>query len=167
MLERFGITPSEQNTDLLQTIGKTVSGFLSNVFNRFNSMLESLVNGSSSFLVSGFTKVISVTFQVLLIFIASAYFLYDYHKFTANFERYVPLRWRSFYHDLTIKADKAVGGYLRGQLLITLILGVLIWIGLSIVGIPLALAISFLAAIFNMVPYLHHHRGYPRYSLGF
>ncbi len=61
---------------------------------------------------------------------------------------------RPRYFDLTKKADQAVGGYLRGQLLITVLLGFMIWVGLSLVGVPLALAISFLAAIFNLVPYL-------------
>jgi predicted PurR-regulated permease PerM len=91
---------------------------------------------------------------VILILIASGYFLYDFPKFIANFRRFVPVRWRPLYADLSDKTDDAIGGYLRGQVLITVILGVMIWIGLSIVGVPLALAISFLAAIFNLVPYL-------------
>src|SRR5690606_15715576 len=52
------------------------------------------------------------------------------------------------------KADVAVGGYLRGQLLITALLGLFIWIGLTIIGVPLATAIAFIAAVFNLVPYL-------------
>jgi predicted PurR-regulated permease PerM len=55
---------------------------------------------------------------------------------------------------VTSKADVAVGGYLRGQVIVTSLVGMTIWIGLSILGVPLALAISVLAAIFNLVPYL-------------
>ena len=66
------------------------------------------------------------------------------------------------------KADLAVGGYLRGQLLITTLLGIMIWIGLSLIGIPLATAISFLAAVFNLVPYLGPILGVvPAVLLGF
>ena len=46
------------------------------------------------------------------------------------------------------------GGYLRGQLLIGLTVGLLIALGLSLLGIPNALAIGFLAALLNIVPYL-------------
>src|SRR5690606_6758949 len=70
--------------------------------------------------------------------------------------------------DLLAKADLAVGGYLRGQLLITVLLGIIIWIGLSLIGIPLATAISFLAAVFNLVPYLGPILGVvPAVLLGF
>ena len=58
------------------------------------------------------------------------------------------------YGDLTAKADRAIGGYLRGQVLIAIVLGFMIWIGLTLVGVPLATAISVLAAVFNLVPYL-------------
>lgn len=117
-------------------------------------LLRGLAERGPSLLVTGATTILSTTLQVILILIASAYFLYDFPKFIANFRRFVPVRWRPLYADLSNKTDDAIGGYLRGQVLITTLLGILIWIGLSIVGVPLALAISFLAAIFNLVPYL-------------
>ncbi len=151
--DRFGL--SEGNSEnLVLGIETTVTGFFEDVLTRLNSLMENVLNGSSSFLVSGLTKVASVTAQVVLILLAGAYFLYDYPKFTANFKRFVPIRYKSLYEDITQKADTTIGGYLRGQLLITSCLGVLVWIGLSLVGVPSALPISFLAALFNIVPYL-------------
>lgn len=151
--DRFGL--SEGNSEnLVQGIETTVTGFFEDVLTRLNNLMESVLNGSSSFLVSGLTKVASVTAQVILILLTGAYFLYDYPKFTANFKRFVPLRYKRLYDDITKKADTAIGGYIRGQLLITSALGVLIWIGLSLIGVPSALPISFLAALFNIVPYL-------------
>ena len=146
----------------METTGDQVSeqvrqqllGILERSAEGINSVLESLVTDGPSFLLSGATTFISATVQVFLILVASAYFLYDFPRFTANFKRFVPVRWRPLYDDLAVKADRAVGGYLRGQLLITTLLGIMIWIGLSLAGVPLALAISFLAAIFNLVPYL-------------
>src|SRR5690606_33400145 len=85
-----------------------------------------------------------------------------------SFKRLVPVRHRALADDLLAKADLAVGGYLRGQLFITMLLGVMIWIGLSLLGIPLATAISFLAAVFNLVPYLGPILGVvPAVLLGF
>tara|TARA_Y100001960_G_C14481929_1_gene732246 strand:+ start:24 stop:773 length:750 start_codon:yes stop_codon:yes gene_type:complete len=119
-----------------------------------NTVLEKLVSEGPNALVVGATNILSTTVQVLLILIVSAYFLYDFPRFTSSFSRIIPVHLRPRYFDLTKKADQAVGGYLRGQLLITVLLGFMIWVGLSLVGVPLALAISFLAAIFNLVPYL-------------
>ncbi|MEJ2288598.1 MAG: AI-2E family transporter [Deinococcales bacterium] len=149
---RLGL-PSNQ-TQLSEQIRQELVKFTTQLAQSLNRLLQHIITGGPSLLLSGATAVISTTFQVVLIFIASAYFLYDYPRFTANFRRFVPVRWRPLYEDLTDKADRAVGGYLRGQLLITLTLGILIWVGLTIIGVPLATAISFLAAIFNLVPYL-------------
>lgn len=146
-------TPANQ-TQLSQQIRQELVKFTTQLAQSLNKLLQHIIAGGPSLLLSGATAVISTTFQVVLIFVAAAYFLYDYPRFTANFRRFVPVRWRPLYEDLTEKADRAVGGYLRGQLLITVTLGILIWIGLTLIGVPLATAISFLAAIFNLVPYL-------------
>lgn len=148
------LTVPANQTQVSQQIRQELVTFTTELAKSLNTLLQHIVTGGPSLLLSGATAVISTTFQIVLIFIASAYFLYDYPRFTANFRRYVPVRWRPLYEDLTDKADRAVGGYLRGQVLITLTLGILIWLGLTVIGMPLATAISFLAAIFNLVPYL-------------
>jgi len=149
--ERLGLTP---DGDLALQAQDRVAGVLEAVVANLLNVFENLLTGGPSILVSGATSIVNATLQVFLIVLVSAYFLYDFPRFTASFRRLVPVRWRTLSNDLIGKADRAVGGYLRGQLLITSLLGILIWIGLSIIGIPFATAISFLAAIFNLVPYL-------------
>jgi predicted PurR-regulated permease PerM len=150
--ERFGVDLS--GDELAQQIEDQLAAWVTALAQALNRFLERLVAEGPSVLMAGATSFISTTFQVVLIFIGSAYILYDYHRLAANVRRYVPVRWRTVHADLGRKADRAVGGYLRGQITIAIVLGVLIWIGLTIVGVPLALAISFLAAVFNLVPYL-------------
>lgn len=149
--ERFGVEPNDQLAEQFQ---ERLAGLLASFAESLTNLLQRIVTGGPGLIVSGAANIISTTLQVFLILLASAYFLYDFPRFTANFRRFVPVRWRPLYADLMHKADGAVGGFLRGQLLITTVLGLLIWVGLSIIGVPLALAISFLAAIFNLVPYL-------------
>ena len=150
--DRFGIDTSTE--DLVAELDRQFQGYLLDVTASLTDFLENLLREGPAFLISGATAIASVTFQVLLILLASAYFLFDFPKFVQSFREAVPTRYRAVYVDLTHKADRAVGGYLRGQLLITLFIGVFIYIGLSIINVPLALAISVLAAIFNLVPYL-------------
>ncbi|MDT3682830.1 MAG: AI-2E family transporter [Truepera sp.] len=164
--DRLGM-PDETGAISIQ-VKEQIASFLQQLGESLKRLLESLVAGGPGLLLTGATAVISTTFQVFLIFLAGAYFLYDFPRFIANFRRFVPVRYRSLAADLGAKADLAVGGYLRGQLLITLILGVIIWAGLSIIGIPLATAIAFLAAVFNLVPYLGPILGVtPAVLLGF
>lgn len=152
VLERFGDQAAGE--DLAQQFQDRLSDVIANGVESVLRLLERLLAEGPAFLVSGATSLISTTFQVLLIVLASAYFLYDFPRFTRNVRRFVPVRWRPLHDDLVNKADRAVGGFLRGQILITIVLGVLVWIGLSLIGVPFATAISVLAAIFNLVPYL-------------
>ncbi len=148
---RLGLVP---DSDLGVQAQDRVAGVLETAVENLLALFERILAGGPSVLLSSATSFVSTTLQVFLILLASAYFLYDFPRFSANFRRFVPVRWRPVAFDLLTKTDRAVGGYLRGQLLITSLLGILIWIGLSLIGIPLATAISFLAAIFNLVPYL-------------
>jgi len=163
---RLGV--SEDSGELALQVREQFQNFLQQLVRGLQGLLEDIVTGGPGLLLSGATAVISTTFQIFLILLAGVYFLYDFPRFGASFKRLVPVRHRALADDLLAKADLAVGGYLRGQLFITMLLGVMIWIGLSLLGIPLATAISFLAAVFNLVPYLGPILGVvPAVLLGF
>lgn len=149
---RLGVQPGAE--DLGLQAQDRVAGVLEATVGNLLQLFERVLSGGPSVLLSSATSIVSTTLQAFLILLAAGYFLYDFPRFTANFRRFVPVRWRPVAYDVLAKTDRAVGGYLRGQLLITALLGILIWIGLTLIGIPFATAISFLAAIFNLVPYL-------------
>lgn len=155
LLERLGADPEPGlATSLTQAAGETVTGFLAEAATNLRAFLQNLVNYSGGILYAGVLTIVSGTLQIFLIVVTSAYFLYDFPRITTSFKRYVPLRWRPLYSDLTAKADVAVGGYIRGRLLISLFVGFFIWFGLLLLGVPLALSLAFVAAVLNLIPYL-------------
>jgi len=152
LVDRFGV--SVDNADVSQEVEARILGVFNQAADGLAALLENILNQGPGFLLSGATGIFSTTLQVFLILVASAYFLNDFPRFIANFRRFVPVRYRPVYQDVSSKMDLAVGGYLRGQLLIAVILGLFIYLGLLLIGVRLALAISFLAAVLNLVPYL-------------
>ena len=154
ILERFVPEQTQESADIAELARNTIGSFLQRIAEAINTTLQNFLSSGGTALLSGVANVLATTLQVFLILVASAYFLFDYRKITTSFKRYVPLYYRPLYRDIASKADRTIGGYLRGQLLIAVVLGVMVWIGLTIVGVPLALAISFLAAVFNVIPYL-------------
>lgn len=154
ILERFTPLTNDEGVDIAELARSTVGSFLQQIAEAINTTLQNFLSSGGTRLLSGVANVLATTLQVFLILVASAYFLFDYRKITTSFKRYVPLHYRPLYRDIISKADRTIGGYLRGQLLIAVLLGVMVWIGLTIIGVPLALAISFLAAVFNVIPYL-------------
>lgn len=92
--------------------------------------------------------------QVGIILVLSLYFIYNFNRYTRSFLRAFPHRHRPMVEELTTTAGQSVGGYVRGQLLISLVVGFLTFLGFSFVGVPLALALGVLTGICNLIPYL-------------
>lgn len=53
---------------------------------------------------------------------------------------------------LTIRIEEKLGSWLRGQLFLSLVIGLLTYIGLLILGIPYALPLSVIAGILEVIP---------------
>lgn len=92
--------------------------------------------------------------EAVAVLIISIYMMADYDRIGLSLLRTFPRKWQPFVLQLSQNVERAVGGYLRGQLLIAAAVGTLIGLGLAIFGIPSALAIGFLAGVTNIVPYL-------------
>jgi predicted PurR-regulated permease PerM len=97
--------------------------------------------------------VTGVGVQLVLVVVVSLYLLYRYPVYGGSLLAAVPARHRPFMADLARKADESVGGYVRGQILISVVIGSLAGIGLSLLGIPLAAALAVLVAVFNVIPF--------------
>jgi len=115
--------------------------------------IQKLLSYNGAFF-GGLVSVASTLAEALVVLILSIYMMSDYDKIGLTLLRVFPRRWQPFVLELSQNVEHAVGGYLRGQLLIAASVGVMIWIGLSIFGVPQALAIGFLAGVTNIVPYL-------------
>ncbi|OGD31382.1 hypothetical protein A3C91_01445 [Candidatus Azambacteria bacterium RIFCSPHIGHO2_02_FULL_52_12] len=59
-------------------------------------------------------------------------------------EEYVLNLWR--------RVEKKLSKWLQGQLLLAFVVGILVFIGLSFIGVPYALLLGFIAAIFEILP---------------
>ncbi|GGL07518.1 AI-2E family transporter [Deinococcus radiotolerans] len=128
--------------DYVQNIGKNIVPILQNALS------------STGTLLSGLVSIGGMVGQILLILLMSVYLMIDYSRVNAAMLAVFPRPWQPRVLEFSDLVGTAVGGYVRGQLLIASFIGVFVWLGLSIVGIPSAAAIGFLAGAFNIVPYL-------------
>ncbi|TBH21202.1 AI-2E family transporter [Thermus thermamylovorans] len=92
--------------------------------------------------------------QFLLALILAAYFLYDLPKIGRALLGLVPEPYQPAAAALAGRLDRAVGGFIRGQLLVASLVGLIVGVGLSLVGVPQAASLGFLAGIFNLIPYV-------------
>lgn len=83
-----------------------------------------------------------------------AYYFLAYGDLLSNKFLYCcPMEKRSLLKNLGRDVDKVLGKYILGQLLLSLLVGVMTFIGMLILGIKFPLLLAFLNALLNIIPY--------------
>lgn len=89
----------------------------------------------------------------LFAFVAG-YLLKDFDGIVASALDLVPPRYRAKTSSIFSRIDDQLRGFLRGQLIVALSLGVMYLIGFSISGVPLAILVALLGVVASLVPYV-------------
>jgi predicted PurR-regulated permease PerM len=82
------------------------------------------------------------------------YLLLDWDRLIELQRRLIPLRWRDEVFGFLDETDAVLGQYLRGQLLVMLILAFFYAAGLALTGLDLALPIGVFTGLAVFVPYV-------------
>jgi len=131
--------PSEDITNALESSLTALTERLAQVGSNMFAALARFVGG---------------VLQSVILLVLTVFLLHDFPDFNRASLRAFPKRYQGGVLELAHKLDVSVGGYIRGQLLIALIVGFLIWLGMTLLGVPLALGIGFIAGLFNLIPFL-------------
>ena len=83
------------------------------------------------------------------------FILLDYEFLTENWVRIFPKKNRPFWNELAQDASRELNNYIRGQGLVSLIMGIMFCIGFTIIDFPMAIGLGILIGVMNLVPYLH------------
>jgi predicted PurR-regulated permease PerM len=92
--------------------------------------------------------------NLILIPVVLFYLLKDWDRWVMNVVQWVPLHWRPAYDSFMNECDLVLGQYLRGQILVMLVLSIFYAIGLSLFGLDLALPIGVFTGLAVCVPYI-------------
>ncbi|MDP5007602.1 MAG: AI-2E family transporter, partial [Glaciimonas sp.] len=102
----------------------------------------------------GGTAVLGWLATILLVPIVLFYLLLDWHSFMQKVERMVPRRWQTKTSGMAHEVDSLLAQYLRGQLLVMLILAIYYSSTLAIAGFDVALPVGIITGLLVFIPYL-------------
>ncbi len=102
----------------------------------------------------GGTRVIGWLVTLILIPVALFYLLLDWHKLLASVSDAVPRRWVVATTGMAMEVNVLLAQYLRGQLLVMLILAAYYSVGLAIAGFEVALPVGILTGLLVFIPYI-------------
>lgn len=90
----------------------------------------------------------------ILIPVVLFYLLSEWDRWVSQVVAWVPVRWRAVYDSFMSECDAVLGQYLRGQILVMLVLSVFYALALMMFGLDLALPIGVFTGLAVCVPYL-------------
>src|SRR3989344_2592555 len=140
-------------TSALSEAKNFVSGISNNLTP--SGLIESAkyISGTSGNFIDSLSLAFGGVFNLILIVIISFYFSVE-EKGIENFLRIViPAAHENYVIDLWNRTQRKIALWVRGQLLLGLLIGLLIYLGLSILGVRYALLLAAIAAIFELVPF--------------
>ncbi|MCP3025586.1 AI-2E family transporter [Halobacillus sp. A5] len=115
--------------------------------------LEAWMDARLMSIITGMSGLFNVIILIAVIPVMTFYFLKDHHYIMNAMLCLIPRKWKREAVHLTKKLNQSLGGYIRGQLLISLFVGVLATLGFWAAGLPYPLVLGVIAGITNIIPY--------------
>ncbi|GAA0354650.1 AI-2E family transporter [Bacillus horti] len=104
-------------------------------------------------MVEGAGKMLDKMFALVVIPFLVFYFLLDAEIMNKTIYHLIPTSKRKMALDIWKDIDHSLGEYIRGQIMISLVVGLLSLIGYFIIGLPYTLFLAGLMAVTNIIPY--------------
>lgn len=144
----------------LEDLGSKV-GFSDMDLPRYEELRDELTEGSGSFFdeqlgrITDFTlDVLEAVFLLLIAPVVAFYFLLDLPKTRETILGIIPRAHQAEITFIGRQLGRAVGGFLRGQLLVAIIVGVMTSFGFWLVDLPFWLIIGMIAGFLNIIPFV-------------
>ena len=141
-LQQFGLgdtlTPAQMHTAVADLVSRSGAWSLA---------------GLSKLAVGGAALVGFLSFLVVAPVVAF-YILIDWHNMVDTVDSWLPRDHRAELRQIAREINVALAGFLRGQFLVCVFLGVWDAAGLSLIGLDFALLIGFIGGLLSFIPYV-------------
>lgn len=133
-----GVAPERVETELqqgLDSLSSNLPGAITDIFSTIFSFFGGIIS---------FFLVLVITF----------YFTVEEEGLKSFIKAVSPSKIQPYLHQLMFRIQRKMGLWLRGQLILSLIIFALVFIGLSILGVQYALLLALIAGIMEIIPFL-------------
>ena len=142
----FGLLGIEHISVDMSSLKTAIAQYWQQAGGLATTMLSSV--SRSGFLILGWVA------NLVLVPVVTFYLLRDWDRMVASVRDMLPRRHEARITALVRESDDVLGAFFKGQLLVMLALGTVYSVGLSIVGLEMALLIGMMAGLVSFVPYL-------------
>ncbi|MFH1252946.1 MAG: AI-2E family transporter [Candidatus Uhrbacteria bacterium] len=147
----------------------TIFSGLNNTFSRFKELstqygFEANFQAGLDALQVGFNETFYNLFSTItgffgglaacvIVLVLTFYMVVEEESARRFFKNLAPVEYQPFLTAMFIKMQKRIGYWLRGQLVLGLVVGLAVYLGLLIIGVPYPLLLGLIAGLLEIVPY--------------
>ena len=151
--------------DIVKNLESTIATYaqvemfgLEAVIGSSGELLTGAVNSVTSQMIDAALEiafhVVELLLKFLLCLFATFYLLLESNRFGTWARRIVPAPYRQEVSMVGGQIDRMVGRFIRGQLMLVVIMSVATYIGLRILGVPYALVLAPAAGFLELIPFI-------------
>ncbi|MBX9880271.1 MAG: AI-2E family transporter [Candidatus Obscuribacterales bacterium] len=100
------------------------------------------------------TGLVGLMLSFILILFLTAYFVIEANQIWKGLLSWLPKHRRERAASLIVPLGNCMGGYVRGQILVSICVGLFLGTGLSLLGVHYALVLGALAGVLNLMPFV-------------
>src|SRR6059058_3662972 len=116
--------------------------------------LPALLAGHLSSVVENVFMLVNWIFQTILVLLVAFFLVKDARPIRRFFRDLVPQGYRTDAHEVAADVYRMLGAYMRGELVICALIGLVTGIALWIVGVPYSLALGIVAGVTAFIPFI-------------
>ncbi len=141
-LSKFGLDPSSSP----DSIQKSLGNFVGQGVQWFGNFLKSIWAGGQA--------LVGVVTLMVITPVVTFYLLLSWPEMVSVLRSLIPPRHRATVFELASEIDRALAGFLRGQSLVCLFLGLWYGTGLTLIGLNFGFLIGLSAGLLSFIPYV-------------
>lgn len=139
------LEPSQQNTvqNSIQSLGSSLASAIGEGSKNMAGMLQTIL-----------ATLPSIALILVIVLLAWFFIAKDWHRYEIRLKQYEMLPWFARAESVVTSLRSALFGYIKAQLTLITITFFIVLVGLLIIGVEHPFAIAFIAAFFDILPYL-------------
>lgn len=115
--------------------------------NNFSNQISGLSGNVINIAIGTFSSLLNI----LTLFVLTFYITQEMHRLPEYFEAWFDHKGK-LYYSIAEKLEEQVGYWVRGEIILMVIVGLLNYIGFLAIGLPYAIPLAFIAGVLELVP---------------
>lgn len=143
---------------IIALVPVTTSDYLKDALqNNINAVVSTLQGGVGVALapiISTVQGVLTLLGSVVVVLVLTFYLVVEEENIRNSISILTPKKYTNLVPILFTNIQRRLGGWARGQIILSCIIGAMVYVALSIIGVPYAFALGALAMLLEFIPYV-------------